>query len=974
MDITQSSARITWTTNELADSRVDYGTTVSYGGSVSEGTLVANHQIDLTGLVPGTTYHFKAFSSDAAANQASSGDFTFTTLADTTPPANVSNLSATPGNQQIALSWTNPADADFAGVRIRRSTTGYPSSPTSGSAVYDGTATTFTDVGLTNGVLYYYTAFAYDSSGNFASGALASGTPVDAIAPGQVMAFSAKAGDAQITLNWTNPADADFSQTIIRRSTSGFPTTPTSGVGVYAGSGTTHVDTGLTNGTLYYYTAFARDTSGNYSGPAQDSATPVAPPPPPPSCGNAICNAGEDNLSCPADCPAPVTCGNAACDAGETHGSCPADCPAPPPPGPSCGNSACESGENHGNCPADCPAPPPGPTCGNTVCEAGENHVNCSLDCQPPAPPVKPPQGPQARAMDASQIEYLAMDRTLPLVPDRAGFLHVLSQETMTIIIPITAFEREVDQIVLNYANASYLFSRSANGQSYVVDVTVPKVGAASRSAALPFIKTAQAAEATSYPGSIIVRYEDATNDTASFKTSIESRSYVHENDGGWKPVAGATVTLDQRSGSNWVTWNGSFYAQQNPVASAADGSYAWMVPVGEYRIRVVKEGFRAKETAPFMVDDQIVNVDIELIRTPPPLIDVIVPGAPFTENVGNIIRNLGQQTSYITKIFQKDVIQDPRVEQGAGAIAVPAAAVITTAIVVTAVQATSIASYLYFLITQPLLLIARRRRKEFGTVYNTLSKIPVDLAIVRLFRTNGRLVRTIVTDKQGRYAFLVEEGEYRIEATKPTYKFPSELTAGKKEDGRYPDIYHGEPIKVGSDGAIITANIPLDPITGEKSNRRIILESIGRKLQSGLALGSVLFTAVVFLVYRKPYLLVLLIVQILLYMIFRRLAVPPKPKNWGIVYDEKTKKPVPYAVARIVESKYNKVLESRVTDSKGRYNFLVGNNKYFVSVEKPGYETKKSDEIDLTGADSGVVDIDIGVKAKDNQPPPSQP
>mgnify|MGYP000538269496 CR=1 FL=1 len=84
-------------------------------------------------------------------------------------------------------------------------------------------------------------------------------------------------------------------------------------------------------------------------------------------------------------------------------------------------------------------------------------------------------------------------------------------------------------------------------------------------------------------------------------------------------------------------------------------------------------------------------------------------------------------------------------------------------------------------------------------------------------------------------------------------------------------------------------------------------------------------------------------------------------------------------AVARVVETRYSKVLESRVTDGAGRYNFLVGNEKYVVTVEKPGYMTMKTDEIDLTVAGKeggGVVDKDIGLTEieKKGSPSPESP
>ena len=251
--------------------------------------------------------------------------------------------------------------------------------------------------------------------------------------------------------------------------------------------------------------------------------------------------------------------------------------------------------------------------------------------------------------------------------------------------------------------------------------------------------------------------------------------------------------------------------------------------------------------------------------------------------------------------------------------------------------------------------------------MYNALSKMPVDLAIVRLLRMNGKLVRTLVTDKLGRYAFLVEEGQYRIETSRPGYKFPSEYLKDKREDAQYTELYHGEEIRVAESGAIITANIPLDPVEIVKTTRRLVLESIGRKIQNVLALFSLILTFVALVLYRRPYLVGAFVFQIALYFLFRRLARPKQPKNWGIVYDENTKKPVSFAVARIVETQYNKVLESRVTDGKGRYNFLVGNNRYYVSVEKPGYEVSKTPEIDLTKAEKGggVISVDIGIKPK---------
>jgi uncharacterized repeat protein (TIGR02543 family) len=79
-DITETSATITWTTDEPATSQVEYDTTSAYGlSSALDTTLVTSHSISLSGLEPNTTYHFRVKAKDKAGNEALSVDYTFTT-------------------------------------------------------------------------------------------------------------------------------------------------------------------------------------------------------------------------------------------------------------------------------------------------------------------------------------------------------------------------------------------------------------------------------------------------------------------------------------------------------------------------------------------------------------------------------------------------------------------------------------------------------------------------------------------------------------------------------------------------------------------------------------------------------------------------------------------------------------------------------------------------------------------------------
>ena len=107
-----TTATITWTTNEPATSRVDYGTAPdALTQNATNGALVTSHSLPLTGLTAGTTYYYRVTSVDAATNSATSptapaAPLTFVTPApDTTPPV-ISSVSAVPGaNGSATITW-----------------------------------------------------------------------------------------------------------------------------------------------------------------------------------------------------------------------------------------------------------------------------------------------------------------------------------------------------------------------------------------------------------------------------------------------------------------------------------------------------------------------------------------------------------------------------------------------------------------------------------------------------------------------------------------------------------------------------------------------------------------------------------------------------------------------------------------------------------------------------------------------------
>ena len=92
---------------------------------------------------------------------------------DASAPGPVTGLHTTDVTRiSITLAWTNPADADFAGVIIRRADGATPPvTVTDGTAVADlaSPATSFTDQGLAAGTQYSYAVFARDAVPNNAT-------------------------------------------------------------------------------------------------------------------------------------------------------------------------------------------------------------------------------------------------------------------------------------------------------------------------------------------------------------------------------------------------------------------------------------------------------------------------------------------------------------------------------------------------------------------------------------------------------------------------------------------------------------------------------------------------------------------------------------------------------------------------------------------------------------------------------------
>jgi len=180
-------------------------------------------------------------------------------------------LSAVGSDTLVSLGWTSVSGA--TSYNLYWSTTAGVT-PANGTKIAGVVGTLYTQSGLTNGTTYYYVVTAVNAAGESAPSAPVAATP--SAGGGVVLTtpyMTATANSTQVTLNWY-AVSAATSYNLYWSTTSGV--TPANGTKISGLTGTSYIQTGLTNGTTYYYVMTAVDATGESAPSPQASATPAA--------------------------------------------------------------------------------------------------------------------------------------------------------------------------------------------------------------------------------------------------------------------------------------------------------------------------------------------------------------------------------------------------------------------------------------------------------------------------------------------------------------------------------------------------------------------------------------------------------------------------------------------------------------------------------------------------------------------------
>lgn len=261
-----TTASLTWTApvstggSAILDYLIEYKlSSDSSWNSFSDGTSTST-SASITGLVSGASYDFRV----ATVNAIGSGSYTST-----------ANLTATAGNGEVALTWTQPT---FTGgeslshyvVQLRE--VGSSTWSDSGATT---TSRSRTVTGLTNGTTYEFRVAAVTTTSTSSYTSVATETP--RTTPDVITSVTTTPGNRQVLVSWSAPANGGSAITdyvIQYKSPTGSWTTFTDGVS----TGTSVSVTSLTNGTAFSFRVASVNVAGTSSYSTDVSDTPRTTP------------------------------------------------------------------------------------------------------------------------------------------------------------------------------------------------------------------------------------------------------------------------------------------------------------------------------------------------------------------------------------------------------------------------------------------------------------------------------------------------------------------------------------------------------------------------------------------------------------------------------------------------------------------------------------------------------------------------
>jgi parallel beta-helix repeat protein len=269
----------------------EYGTTTGYGSwtttqSAGSGASDVSVSIEITGLSPETTYHYRIVASNSAGTSYGQ-DKTFTTsAAPVTPPIVTTGSASSVTSASVTLNGTvNPNGASTTVVFEYGTSINYGSTVTANQSPLSGSSVQTVSAGLTGltpGTTYYFRVKATNSGRTtYGDGQAFTTLSPPVPAPMVTTGSASQVTSSSATLNGTiNPNGAGTTYYFEYGTTTGYGSATAS---ASAGSGTSDVSvnaaiSGLSSGSTYHFRLVATNSGGTTNGTDKTFTTPAPRP------------------------------------------------------------------------------------------------------------------------------------------------------------------------------------------------------------------------------------------------------------------------------------------------------------------------------------------------------------------------------------------------------------------------------------------------------------------------------------------------------------------------------------------------------------------------------------------------------------------------------------------------------------------------------------------------------------------------
>ncbi|HOY46458.1 MAG TPA: carboxypeptidase regulatory-like domain-containing protein, partial [Candidatus Dojkabacteria bacterium] len=248
--------------------------------------------------------------------------------------------------------------------------------------------------------------------------------------------------------------------------------------------------------------------------------------------------------------------------------------------------------------------------------------------------------------------------------------------------------------------------------------------------------------------------------------------------------------------------------------------------------------------------------------------------------------------------------------------------------------------------------IFPKKKQKPWGIVYDLKTFNPIAFAVIRLFDSNGNMLKQTVSDLQGRFSFLTDPGTYQISIEHSEYNKVFKNISILREDSK------------------IAENIGLVSLEGNKPVIASLRNSLGNFFMRTYWLLGFLGMIFSFIAMITNFEFVnVAIFAIYVVQMIMMIALRPK-RDFGYVYDSVTGERIKGAFIQVQDVNQGRQIDVQMSDEKGRFGFNLDKGEYILIISSNEKKATKAniDQIQLKDGtiglkyDTSIKNLEIGL------------